>query len=150
MSVAGDIADAVVTGVRALSLSGVPSSAVVRRKVPTLPHGASPPQVVVSVGAEPETEYLTAAANLNRYPVAVTIVTAGGKLLADDETVRAWRQSIRRRIDDLERTTFAAVTGFNRVTTGGRSPFDPAALSKDLNYSVQLFTVEVIEQRATS
>jgi hypothetical protein len=147
VSVAGDIADAIVTAVEALALTGV---TVKRRKLPSLPQGEDPPQVVVSIGDEPDTEYLTAVENLNRYPVAVTIVTAGGKKLADDETLRTWRQSVRRTLDDLERTTFAAVTGFNRVTTGGKSPFNPQALAKDLNYSVQVFTVEVLEQRATT
>ena len=146
MSVAGDIADLTKAAIEALALTGV---TVQRRKTPSLPAGENPPQVVISVGEEPETEYLTAAHNLNRYAMAVTIVTAGGKKLADDETLRSWRQSIRRKLDDLERTTFAALTGFNRVTTGGRSPFNPAALGKDLNYSVQVFTVEVKETRQT-
>jgi hypothetical protein len=144
VSVAGDIADLVKTGITALALSSV---TVKRRKTLSLPQGEDPPQVVVAVGDEPDTEYLTADENLNRYAVGVAILTAGGKKTGDDDTIRDWRQSIRRKIDDLERTTFATLTGFNRVTTGGRNPFNTAGLPKDLNVSIQVFTVEVLEAR---
>lgn len=144
MSVAADIADAVVTAVEALALTGV---TVVRRKTPSLPPGVSPPQVVVSVGEEGDTDYLTATLCLVTYPVSVTVVTAaGGKKLVDDDTLRGWREQIRGAVD--AKTAFAAVSEFNAVHSGGRAPFDPAALAKDLNYSTQTFTVEAIEARS--
>jgi hypothetical protein len=145
------IADAVVTAIRGLAL--VPDASVVKRKTPSLPPGADPPQIVVVVGeagAEGMTEPVWRTAKLNRYPTLVLIVTAaGGKALADDETLREWRDLIEDEIDDKERTTFASVPGFNVVTTTGQAPFDGSVIPKDLNYSAQTFNVEVIEQRAT-
>jgi hypothetical protein len=145
------IADAVVAAIRGLSL--VPNANVVKRKTPSLPPGADPPQIVVVVGeagAEGMTEPLTATEKLNRYPTLVVIITAaGGKGLLDDETLRTWRDQIEDEIDDRARTTFASVPGFNVVNTTGQAPFDGSVIPKDLNYSAQTFNVEVIEQRAT-
>jgi hypothetical protein len=143
MSVAGDIADAVVTAVRGLSL--VPSASVVRRKTPSLPQGVDPPQIVVSVGEENEITPLTSTKDRVRYPVSVTIVTGGGKKLADDDTVREWRESIRVAVN--RRATFSGVSEFNQVDPGGKRPFDPGAMAKDLNYSVLTFTVTTREAR---
>jgi len=143
--VASDIADAVVTGVRGLGL--VDSAAVVRRKTPSLPHGTQPPQIVVTVAEEGDTEHLTAHLNQVTYPVAVTVVTGGGKKLLDDDTLRSWRQQIKAKVDDQQQATFAGVSQVDRVTAGGRAPFDPAALHGDLNYSVLTFAVEAVEAK---
>ena len=145
------IADAVVTAIRGLAL--VDSDKVQKLKTPSLPSGVNPPFIAVCVGemgAEGQTEKLTATQKLNSYPTTVVIITsAGGKALADDETIREWRDAIEDKIDDRCRTTFASVTGFNRVDTTGQAPFDGSVLGRDLSYSSQTFRVEVIETRAT-
>lgn len=146
----GDAAEAAVTAIGVLKPPGVPPAAAVpvaRRKTPSAPEGSANglPEIVVSVGEEPATEYLTATEKLRRYPVAVTIVTDGGAKAADDATVRKWRDQIDAALD--ARAAFASVDGFNQVDAGGGAPFDPAALPKDFNYSIQTFTVQVIEGR---
>jgi hypothetical protein len=145
------IADAVVTAIRGLDL--IPDAKVVRYKTPSLPPGVDPPAIVVVVGeagAEGMTEMIDARTKLNRYPTLVVIITAaGGMLLADDATVRTWRDQIEDEIADKERTTFASVTGFNLVNTTGQAPFDGSVLNKDLNYSAHTFNVEVLETKAT-
>lgn len=143
MSVAGNLADAIVTKVRTLSL--VASASVVRRKTPSLPAGTDPPQIVVSIGEEGDVKPMTSAKDFVNYPVAVTIVTGAGKQLLDDETIRTWRASIRLAINT--RSTFSGVTQFNKVSPTGKAPFNPAALAKDLNYSMLVFTVQTIEAR---
>lgn len=147
------IADAVVSAIQGLNLTGLPDANVVKRKTPSLPPGKDPPCVVVVVGEggeEGQTEELSAFWKLNRYPTTVIIITAaGGKLLADDETVREWRVLIEQELDDRERATFASVTGFNKVYTIGKAPFDGSVLPKDLNFSAQTFSVEVVETRVT-
>lgn len=142
MSVAGNVADAVVAAVGALALTGV---TVARRKTPSLPPGKNPPAVVVTVADEGESEPMTGRKDFVRYPVGVTIITAGGSALADNETIRLWRGQIRAAVNTPD--AFAGVSQFNEVTPAGRTPFDPAALARDLNYSTLTFTVECIEDR---
>lgn len=142
MSKAGDVADAVVTAVTALALTGV---TVARRKTPSAPADKALPLVAVSIAEEGEIEYLTARKVMVTYPVAVTIVTGNATPLADDATIRTWRESIRKKMEAT--ATFAGVAGFNAVSQGGNEPFDRAALAKDLNYSGLTFRVEVIEDR---
>lgn len=142
MSVAGSIADAIVTKVTALALGPT----VVRRKNPSLPQGADPPQIVVSVGEEGPYRPMTATKDFGTYPVAVTIVTGGGKKLLDDETLRGWRDQIRVAVN--QRATFTSVSQFNQIDPTGKAPFNPAALAKDLNYSTLVFTVTTIETRS--
>lgn len=141
------IADAAVTAIRALAL--VPDANVVRRKTPSLPHGLNPPAIVVVVGEggeEGETDYLTAAHKLNRYPTTVIIVTAaGGSLTGDDATVREWRVAIEEELADKGRTAFATVPGFILSKAVGKPPFDGSVLGRDLNYSAQTFGVQVVE-----
>lgn len=145
------IADAVVAAIRGLAL--VPAAAVVKRKTPSLPPGVDPPAIVVVVGEagfEGRTEPLTWNQKINRYPTTVIVITAaGGKTLADDDTVREWRGLIEDEIDDRWQATFASVPGINKVDSVGKTPFDGAVLPKDLNYSAQTFEVEVIEQRVS-
>ncbi len=140
MSIAADIETAVVAALNTLAFSGV---TVAKRKTPSAPEGKALPLIAVSVGEEGEVEYLTARKTMVKYPVAVTIVTAGGTALADNDTIRTWREAIRKKMEAP--ATFAAVTGFNAVFAGGREPFDRAALAKDLNYSSLLYRCEVIE-----
>jgi hypothetical protein len=143
VSVAEQVSDAVRAAVDGLSLSGFPDS--VALKAPILPPGLEPPQAVVTVGPEGDAEYLWAGVVLMRYPVAVTLVTAGGYTLADDMTLRGYRERVRKVLDT--EATYSGVTGFNTITVGGRAPFDMAALDKTLNYSTVVVTVEVIESR---
>jgi hypothetical protein len=143
VSVAGDVAGAVAAAVEGLALAGV---TVVRRKTPSLPHGASPPQAVVCVGEEGEDDYLTARLRRVRYPVVVALVTAAGAALGDDDAFRDWRERVRDAVD--RKGAFAAVPEFDAVSHTGRVPFDQAALRQDLNYGFQVFTVETIEPRS--
>ena len=145
-SVSDAVGAAVAAAVQAI---GITDSAVAvpvdRRKTPSLPSGKKPPRIVVSVGDVPATEYLTADEKLRTYPVAVTIVTAKGEDLADDPVIRQWRDQIDGAVDT--RAAFGSVSGFNQVDAQGGPPFDPAALPKELNYSIQTFAVQVIESR---
>lgn len=145
---ATNIANAVKTAVEALSLAGV---TVVRRKTPSVPEGTSAglPQVVVSVREDVETERLTAVTKRRRFRFAVTIVTAGGQKLADDDTVHTWRESIDDAVFDKQRATFSAVAGFIHLKALGGPVFDPAALPKDFNYSPLSYEAELIESLAT-
>ena len=140
MSKAADVSAAVAAALTTEALTGV---TVARRKTPAVPEGAPLPQAVVSVAEEGEVEYLTARTTLVTYPVAVTLVTKGGTLLAEDAALRDWRERVRKRVEAV--ATFAGVAGFNAVSAGGREPFDRAALAKDLNFSSLLYRVEVVE-----
>lgn len=144
MPVVADIAAAVVTAIQALDL--VDDTLVVRRKTPTLPPDKEPPAIVVSVGEEGASESLTGVLDAVRYPVQVTIITGDGTKAVDNDTLRTWRESIRVAVN--KGTAFASVANFESVDPEGRAPFHPAALPKDLNYSILVFTVEVTEARA--
>jgi hypothetical protein len=149
MSVAGNIADAVVTAVSALGwTAGDPPAAVpvVKRKKPSMPSGKNPMEVVVSVGEEGEVRPMTGSQDWVKYPATVAIFTAGGKLTGEDADLRDKREELRLALNT--RTAFATVPGFNRVTAEGKNPYDPAALAQDLNMSVYVFTVEVAEPRS--
>lgn len=145
MSVAGSIADTIVTAIQGLNLTGVASGSVVRRKTPSLPAGKDPIQIVVTVGEE-TVEPLTARKDLVKYPCAVTIITSGGHKLADDDTLRTWREQIRVAVN--KPACFAAVAEFNQVDPVGKAPFNAAGLAKDLNVSQLIFTVQTLETRA--
>ena len=80
------------------------------------------------------------------YQVAVVVVTAGGSKLADDETVRTWRQQIRRAAE--AESNWTSLTGFDHIEAGGSLPYDVQALSRDLNFSPVPFRVFVNESRA--
>lgn len=143
MSKAADVSAAVAAAVTALNLTGV---TVERRKTPAAPEGATLPQAVVSVGEEGEFDYLTARKKLVTYPAAVTLVTAGGRKLEEDETLRGWREQVWAAVE--ARAAWAGLAGWNETTAGGREPFDRAALPKDLNFSFLVFRVNVLEDRA--
>lgn len=148
MSKAAEVAGAIKAAVEGLGwTAGDPPAAVpvVCRKTPSLPPGKEPPQVVIVIGEEGDSEYLSAARDLITYPAAVVYFSAGGKKLADDTEVRDRREAVRKKMEAA--ATFAGVAGFNRVLAGGKAPFDPGALAKDLNASYQVFRVEVIEAR---
>lgn len=145
MPVVTDVAEFVKAAVESLGItSGGSPVGVVRRKTPSLPEGKAPPQIVISVGAEGDTEYLDFEGSEKlSYPVAVTIVSGGGTREADDDTVRGWVQQIRELVGDAD--TWAGFFGFLDVTRDGKLPFDRAALSKDFNYYTQVFTLRVQE-----
>lgn len=146
MSKAADVAEAIETAVIAIPSLITAGFVVKRRKLPTLPDGQDPPQAVVSVAEEGDTEYLAFGGKvLIHYPAVVLLVTAGGKKLGDDDTLRGYRESVRKKVDDP--TVFASVSQFHKVRSGGSSPFSPPALKQDYNYSLQTFTVTVVESR---
>lgn len=148
MSIAENLGDAAVTALQGLDLTGVADASIVRRKAPTLPIGTDPPAIVVTIGEEQQ-EHLTGATKLVTYPLLVTVFTGGGRKLQDDDTLRDWRESIREELDDRGRTTFTAVTGFNKSDFAGGVLYPPAALPKDVNAMALLFEIEVLEPRAT-
>lgn len=152
MSAAHDIGTLTVAAIRAIGLetsAGVPlagANVVLRKKLELAPK-EQPPKVLVCVADEGDVERLTARQKLKRWPVAVVIATAGGSVLQEDTRLRAWREQIEAKLHD-DRATFAGVSGFNLCSATGKAPFDPVALAKDICYSVQAFTVEVIEETA--
>lgn len=142
MSRATEISDAVAAALDAATgLSAFP--AALQLKAPSLPPGLEPPQLVVTVADDGDAEDIWAGAVLVKYPVAVTIVTAGGTTLGEDATLRTARELIRKLLH--RESTYAGVVGLNRTTAGLRLPYDPAGLDKTLNYSTVSATVEVIE-----
>ncbi len=153
LSTAESIGDALKTAVEALALTYGDDAevvAVVKRKVKLLPSGKDAPAIVIVVSEESRSEAHDARNRLETYSCAVVGITPGGHKVRDDPTPRYWREAFKQTVDDRERTTFAAVTGFNRCdAVNGQPPFDPAALAKDLNYTWVAFDVEVIEARVT-
>ncbi len=143
----GDAIEAALTALGITDPHGDPYELVTiaRRKLPTLPEGKLPPQIVISVSAFGKVEPIDATTDMIGYPVAVTIVTAEGAKAAYQPLIDLWRQRIRRAIQD--RTTWQELDGWNAVETLGKEPFDSSALSKDFNFSTQVFTVEVLERR---
>lgn len=150
MSTAGDVAALTVAAVQGIGLvkaggTALDSASVVLRKVPSLPSGKEPPQVVVTVEDEGQTEYLTATTKLKKCAVAVTIISGNGQKLLDDSTVRTWRQQIEGVLD--RRSTWVTLTGWSETNVTNKAPFDTGALSKDLNYSIVAAEVQVVEVR---
>jgi hypothetical protein len=146
----GDVAKTAIDALAIIPPGGTVPIPSVKRKTPSIPEGASQspqlPQIVISVGEEGMSEYLTATTKLKTYPVAVTIVTNTGQQLADDATVRQWRQQIELVLEAT--ATWASVKGWNFTRLTNKAPFDVLALSKDYNYSLLLAEVEVIEARS--
>jgi hypothetical protein len=118
---------------------------VVKRKLPGVPQGDTNglPQVVVSVGEEGATEYLTGTELLKSYPVTVALVTDTGSKAADDAVVRQWRERIEQELD--KRSTWVSVPGWNETSLSNSHPFDRAALPKDANYTLVTAVVQMIE-----
>lgn len=140
------VGDAIEAGLAELGLAvGVVLVTISRRKTPSLPGGKEPPEIVISIGEEGQIEPMDCTRDFVRYPVAVTIVTGGGAKLGDDATVRAWREQIRKKLQS--RSVYAGLAGWNGVSTVGKAPFEPSALPKDYNFSMQVFTVEILESR---
>lgn len=154
LSVSEAVGDAAKAAVDALALTrpaaGAPPSTVVpvvKRKVPGVPQGdkGGLPQISVSVGEFGQVEKIDALTDLVKYPVAVTIVSGSGDAANDDPEPRDWLDRIRKKLQ--AGASWSTVSRFNRVSTTGKPPFDPAALAKGFNYSTQVFTVEVLESR---
>ena len=145
----GDTAKAAVDAIGITVPGSSPPGSVpsVKRKTPSVPEGESNglPQFVISVGAEERSEYLTATLKVKTYPVAVTIVTSTGRQLADDNTVRLWRQQIELALE--ARSSWANLVGFNDAEITNKAPFDTGALSQDFNYSTVVARVSVVETR---
>lgn len=148
------VGDAAKTAIEGIGLTRTPVGGgapeaipVVKRKHAGVPKGDvnGLPQVVVSVGEEGATEYLSATQKLKSYPVNVAIVTPAGNKHGDDATVRKWREDIEEELD--KRASWATVSGFNAVDVVNREPFDRTAMAKDQNYSLIVATVSVVEAR---
>lgn len=130
------------------------SVSVVVRKTPISPSGKSVPELVVTISDESKSEALDALTKLETFSAWVTFVTPGGHKLLFDSTVGRVKRRVQELLDDRGRVTFATlITGatFNRCDfTGAKPPFDPAALLKDLNWSVIPMEISVLIERATS
>lgn len=142
-SLAGEYADAAVAGINALLLSGAPTA--VRRKRPTLPMGTEPPQIVVAVTRRGPTEYLDNAHDMRTYEGQVAVITTGGELEGDDDTLREWCEDIAWKLERWG--TWTVVDEFNDVKLGELIQYDRQAGGRTLNYAVQRFTVESKEPR---
>ncbi|VTT98937.1 unnamed protein product [Gemmataceae bacterium] len=142
-TVAGAVATAIAAKITALS---IPGATVVRRKKPSLPVGTEPLQIVVCVGDAVSIEALTATKDLITRPVAVCVISAGGKKTGDDDAFRGILEQIRVAVN--QRNTFTGVPQFNRIDPTKEAPFDAAALKQDLNMGVIAFAVQTIEARA--
>ncbi|MBA4191311.1 MAG: hypothetical protein C0467_25290 [Planctomycetaceae bacterium] len=142
MSVAGAIADAIVTKINSLA---IPSATVVKLKKPSLVMGDEPIKIVVSVGDSSAIEALTASKDLVTRPVAVTLFRAGGKVTGDDDADRTILEAIRVAVN--ARGTFSGVPQFNQIDVAREAAFDGAALKADINQGVELFSVQTIEAR---
>ncbi len=126
-----------------------------RRKTPALPQQPNPinpaslvlPEVVVSVGEEGKYQDITAVGRLVNYPMAVTIVTAGGAKLAFDDALATIAENIRYTM--TLQTNWASQLGanWNQIDAFGKPPFDKNALEKTLNYRIITFTVQTREPR---
>jgi hypothetical protein len=146
------VGDAALAAVSAIGIT-VPGTSppvvvpAVKRKTPSVPEGSAPalPQFVVSVGGEGRTEYIGATQKLKTYPVAVTIVTATGQRMGDDNTVRLWREQIELALE--QRGNWTGLAGWNRATIVNNAPFETVALSKDFNYSIVAVEIEMVEAR---
>jgi hypothetical protein len=145
----GDAAKAAVDALNIVipgTTNRVPS---VKRKTPSVPQGASQhpplPQFVISIGEERRSEYVTATQKLKTYPVAVTIVTNTGQQLADDNTVRLWRQQIETALESW--ASWSNLAGFNDAVLTNKAPFDTGALAKDYSYATVICEVSVLESR---
>lgn len=156
MSVAGDIADKIVTAIQGIGLvvsSGptvtLNNSNVLKRKRPELAEKENPPMIFVVVGENPETEPISATLKLLKWQVAVVIVSPGGMKLEDDERARGWLDQIEAAVYDKQNTTFSSLSTFNTCDVRGRTPFDPTAMDKGLSYLTTNFTVETLHTLAT-
>jgi hypothetical protein len=127
---------------------------VVKRKFPVNPAGKSALELVVVVGEESRSEEMDARHKFETYTTAVVLVTPTGHKTLDDAAPRVIRDRVKQLVDDLDFRTFATLTASARINkatfTGGKPPFDPQALAKDLNWSALVFDVQVIQTRATS
>lgn len=157
LSVGEAVGDCIKAALEAQAFTyGTPPQAfnVVKRKAALLPQSKGPHELIVVVGEEARSEPFDGRRRLETFDAAVVIATPGGHKTGDDPAVRAIRDRAKQLIDDRDRFTFATLIAgakINRATAvGGRPPFDPAALPKDLNWSWVGFEVETIVTRATS
>lgn len=139
----GDAAEAALTAL-GLSIGGT-ALPIKRRKTPSLPEGASPPQIVISISDEQPTERISSAHKMRTVRFSVTIVTGGGAKAAEDATLQKWRELIDREIFDGQKSTFAGVKGFIHLAAFGGQLFDRQALPKDFNYTPLAYEAKASE-----
>lgn len=145
MSIANDIADAVVTKIGTLSLTG---ATIVSRKQPGFRKGDSDPLITVSVVEDGEEPFSGEAGDAREvdYTVTVTITSknADDGILAPNETLQDWRESIRHALDVGYLTSVSAVV--DTSYTGG-SLNSNRALDMQYVYSAMTFRFTALEAR---
>ena len=92
-AIAKEAADAIVTIIQALSLSGMTSSNIVARKIPTS-RNLTDPHITVSPATESEEDGTTGADDWI-FPFTVAICKATNQALELDDTFMQWRETIR-------------------------------------------------------
>lgn len=100
----GQILDQVVSGIQALSLSGVPSANVVRKKVATLREGDMPgnPCILVSPTgqvAAPVAEGTNLRDDIY-YPVLVLFCKTDNQSQVSDDTYLDWHEKVRKKFNN--------------------------------------------------
>lgn len=140
-----EIVAAAVKGVIEGMASLPAGAAVMVRKRPAVAKDDGLPLVLVTVGEDGDAEPLWAGAAMISYPVAVALVVADPNTLAESADVRAFRKELAGLL--WSATGLLGVAGANDIRQGGKAPYDPTALAANYGWSVQVFTVEVIESR---
>lgn len=149
MSVAADVITATTAVVNGLSLAPTPTIRV--RKRLALLDGETPPLVVVSAGDGEQVEQLCTRAGartfLVSYPVSVGLIFKSLGKTAGNDTLRAWRESIRAAmLDWMTGLRASGLPSVNDVTAAGRSVFDPAGVqNQGLDVAEMTFTVTTVE-----
>lgn len=142
-STSGAIADAFVTAIGALALAGDPE--VRKRKRLIFADGDPATVILVAQGdgeeIEPLADFGNGLAFLNAYPVSVAIASRNAGKIAENETVRAWKEAIRDRFREP-----GDLAGINDIRPGVKSAFDATGVQKQAIDWVELdFRVQVIE-----
>jgi len=149
VSVAADVITATLAVVNGLSLSPTPTVAVRKRLM--LLDGETPPLVVVSVGDGEQVEQLCTRAGartfLVSYPVSIGLVFKSLGKTAGNDTLRAWRESVRAALLDwMSGLRSSGLPTVADVTAAGKSVFDPAGvMSQGLDVAEMTFTVTAVE-----
>lgn len=145
-SAAGNLANAVVTALQAISWSPSPSGnmTVKDRKVPTVAEDNELPLINVSITEGEEVEDAYAGKVFVKYPVTVAIATKGNQALGDTSSIRSWRQQIRKA---LNVTALSGAPELQDSWPRGKAPFDASALAAGYNWSLLTVTYMTLEDR---
>lgn len=144
-SVSGRVLAAVIQVVQALPL--VPAQTVRKRKNLILADGENPPLLLAAQGEGWDHEIAWKGTWFVRYPVSIAIAFPKDGVLADDTSLRDWKDMIWPALLDFRNLAAAGLLEVNRVLPGDRGTFDPAGLSAQVDWAVTDFTVETLEKR---